>query len=168
MNLQNIDKARYRKHLIFVYIGWALGMIAITVPLATFLASQFGTEGESHMWFDFSSAIFAAIVIILFLNSHRNHPFLVEVAYVWDLKQQLNLIQRKQKKVDEAAKQGNHDALIILNFQYRGSKQLYELDDNDITLDTLGLKIAGNDALLEAAGLSNSTDLYEPSMLKNF
>lgn len=168
MNLQNIDKARYRKHLMYVYIGWALGMILITVPLATLLASQFGTEGESRLIFDFSSAIIAAIIIILILNKNRNHPNLVEVAYVWDLKQQLNLIQRKQKAIDEAAQNGHHDALIILNFQYRGSKQLYELDDNNITLDTLNLKIAGNDALLNSAGLSNSTDLFEPRMLDNF
>jgi len=168
MNLQTIDKTRYRKHLMFVYIGWALGMILITVPLASLLAYLFGSEGGSNNVFDIISAIIAAIMVILFLNKNHNHPFLLEVAYVWDLKQQLNRIQRKQKTIDNAAKNGNHDALIILNYQYRGSKQLYQLDNNVITLDELNLKISANDAMLDAAGLSHSTDLFKPSMLDIF
>lgn len=168
MNLQTIDKTRYRKHLMFVYIGWALGMILITVPLASLLAYLFGSEGESNNVFDIISAIISAIIVILFLNKNRNHPFLLEVAYVWDLKQQLNRIQRKQKAIDNAAKNGNHDALIILNYQYRGSKQLYQLDNNVITLDELNLKISANDAMLDAAGLSHSTDLFKSSMLDIF
>lgn len=168
MNLQTIDKARYRKHLNWVYFGGALGIILITVPLAALLVYFFGAQGKSNIWFDFSSAFVAAFIVLRVLSKNRRHHYLTEVAYVWELKQQLNLIQRKQKPIDEAAKKGDHNALIILNFQYRGSKQIYQLDDNVITLESLNLKIAGNDAMLNTAGLSNSTDLYEPNMLNSF
>jgi hypothetical protein len=92
---------------------------------------------------------------------------------VWDLKQILNKIYRKQKKIEvqlEEAKikQDQHDAMIIMNFQYRGSKQLYELDDNTITMAELNSKIKQLDKRMLAAGLSLSTDAFDVEMLDRF
>jgi hypothetical protein len=93
---------------------------------------------------------------------------MTEVVYVWDLKQQLNRIYRKQRKIEAAVENDDQDAMIILNFQYRGSKQLYELDDNTITMQGLVSKIKVLDKRMKAAGLSTSTDEYEPGMLDRF
>ena len=93
---------------------------------------------------------------------------------VWDLKQILNKIYRKQKKIEEAMikkamiKKKQHDAMIIMNFQYRGSKQLYELDDNTITMVELNSKMKQLDKRMLAAGLSLSTDAFDAGMLDKF
>jgi hypothetical protein len=90
------------------------------------------------------------------------------VVYVWDLKQQLNRIHRKQRKIEAASDEGDHNAMIIMNYLYRGSKQLYLLDDNTITMEDLDIKLQVLDSRMESAGLSLSTDLYDPSMLDRF
>ena len=58
--------------------------------------------------------------------------------------------------------------MIILNYLYRGSKQLYLLDDNTITMEDLAVKMAAHDSRMQAAGLSLSTEAYDPSMLDRF
>jgi len=63
---------------------------------------------------------------------------------------------------------GDQQAMIVMNFQYRGSKQLYLLDDNTITLTELNSKIAQLDKRLLAAGLSLSTDTFDIAMLGSF
>ncbi len=49
-----------------------------------------------------------------------------------------------------------------------GSKQLYQLDDNTITMVGLPGKIRLLDKCMEASGLSLSTDSYDPAMLDRF
>ncbi|MCW8942233.1 MAG: DUF3087 domain-containing protein, partial [Gammaproteobacteria bacterium] len=98
----------------------------------------------------------------------RNHPFMLEVVYVWDLKQQLNRIHRKQKKIEARIKENDHDAMIIMNYMYRGSKQLYQLDDNTITMGTLNSKINVLDSKMKDTGISTLTDAYDPAMLDRF
>ncbi len=58
--------------------------------------------------------------------------------------------------------------MIIMSFMLYGSKQLYELDDNTITMEDLLRKIQVHDKRMEAAGLSSLSDLYNPAMLKRF
>ena len=74
---------------------------------------------------------------------------MVEVVYVWDLKQQLNKIRRKQRKIEAAIENNDKDAMIIMNFMLHGSKQLYELDDNTITMDDLLIKIQVHNERME-------------------
>ena len=74
---------------------------------------------------------------VALLEKLRAHPFTKEVLYVWDLRQVLNRIYRRERKLEAAADAGDRDALIVLNFFYRGSKQRYELDDTLVTIDEL-------------------------------
>jgi len=85
-----------------------------------------------------------------------------------DLKQQLNRIYRKQRKIEAAIENNDKDAMIIMNFMHQGSKQLYELDDNIITMEDLLRKIQIHDKRMEAAGLSSLTDSYKSAMLDQF
>jgi len=168
MQLQEIDKTRYRKHLNVVFAGIVVALIIITLGSSTLYIHFLSTPEEPHFLHNLAGVITAAGIIIYALNKLRSHPFMLEVVYVWDLKQQLNRIRRKQRKIEAAVENNDHDAMIILNFQYRGSKQLYELDDNTITLDSLLSKISILDKRMLAAGLSTATEAYEPSMLDKF
>ncbi|MBN4063262.1 DUF3087 family protein [Cardiobacterium sp. AH-315-I02] len=166
MQLINIDKSRYSKHLKIVFAGMVVVLLVITLASSTLIIQLFGTEGESHFWFNLTGVAIAAATVVYILTKLRHHPFMFEVVYVWDLKQILNKIHRKQKKVE--AQMDKHDAMIIMNFQYRGSKQLYELDDNTITMAELNSKITQLDKHMSAAGLSSSTDTFDTKMLDRF
>lgn len=168
MQLKQIDKTRYRKHLNIVFAGIAIALITITLVTSTLYIQLLSIPNESHFFHNLAGVITAAAVVIYVLNKLRQHPFMYEVVYIWDLKQQLNRIHRKQRKIEAAVENNDPNAMIILNFQYRGSKQLYELDDNTITMEGLVSKIRLLDKRMEAAGLSLSTDLYKPAMLDQF
>ena len=168
MQLKEIDKTRYRRHLNVVFAGIAAALIIITLSASKLFIYLFSNPEDSHFFHNLAGVVAAAAIIIYALNKLRPHPFMFEVAYVWDLKQQLNRIHRKQRKIEAAVEKNNHDAMIIMNFQYRGSKQLYELDDNTITMQGLVSRIRLLVKRMEAAGLSSSTDSYEPAMLDRF
>lgn len=146
----------------------AIALLSITLATSTLIIHLFGTPGESHFWFNLAGVAIAAISVVFMLTKIRHHPFMFEVTYVWDLKQILNKIYRKQKSIEAKLEQGDHDAMIIMNFQYRGSKQLYLLDDNTITLAELSSKITQLEKRMSAANISTSTDVFEISMLDSY
>ena len=143
-------------------------LIIIALSTSALLIYFFSNPESSHFMHNLAGVVIAAAFVGFLLTKLRQHPFMFEVVYVWDLKQQLNRIHRKQRKIEGAVEEGDHDAMIIMNYLYRGSKQLYLLDDNTITMEDLAIKIQALDSRMEAAGLSLSTDSYDPSMLDRF
>ena len=125
MQLFEIDKTRYRKHLNIVFAGIAAALIVLGLGISTLYIRLFSTPEASHFWHNLAGVATAAGIVIYVLTRLRPQPFMREVVYVWDLKQQLNRIHRKQRKLEAAIANNDHDAMIILNFQYRGSKQLF-------------------------------------------
>lgn len=168
MKLHEIDKARYRKHLNRVIIAIIFFMLMTSLSVSTALIVSFGMNYESHFWFNVAGVAVSAIFVVLLLLRYKSAPYMAEVSYVWDLKQVLNKIYRKQKKIEAAMELGNKEAMKIINFQLKGSKQLYQLDDNTITLDELGLKISRHDALMREAGLSTDVEELEVARLQQF
>lgn len=168
MQLIEIDKKRYRKHLRVVFAGIAIALLVIALGSSTLIIQLFGTPGESHFWYNLGGVVLAAVVVVFGLNKLRDQPFMLEVTYVWDLKQQLNRVYRKQSKIEPLVEDNDLDALVIMNFFYRGSKQLYELDDNTITMDTLGIKLSALERRMKDLGMDLSTDAYHPGMLDRF
>jgi len=168
MQLIDIDKTRYRKHLRIVFAAIAAALAIIALSSSTLIILLFSTPGADHFWHNLAGVVLAAIVVAFTLNKLRKQPFMFEVVYVWDLKQQLNRIHRKQKKIEAGIDKNDHDAMIIMNYMYRGSKQLYELDDNTITMGTLNSKINVLDSKMKGADISTSTDAYDPAMLDRF
>ena len=168
MLLREIDKTRYRNHLKVIFAGIIVALIVFSLSTSTLFIYLLSTPEVEHFWYNLAGVGVAAVIIIFALLKLRLHPFMAEVVYVWDLKQQLNRIYRKQRKIEADVENNDHDAMIIINFLYRGSKQLYELDDNTITMEGLDSRISILDKRMEAEGLSLSTDLYETAMLDRF
>ena len=168
MKLKEIDKSRYSKHLKLVFVGIVVALIVITLSVSTLIIRLFSTPETDHFWFNLTGVVIAAVIVVFVMMKLRQHPFMLEVVYVWDLKQMLNRIYRKQRKVEPKVEENNRDAMIIMNFQYRGSKQLYELDDNTITIDNLIFKLKALEERMQEAGLSTSTDEFTPDLLDQF
>jgi hypothetical protein len=168
MQLTDIDKARYSRHFKLTFAAIAIALAVLSITISTIMIRLFSTEHEPHFWFNLGGVVIAAIIVFQVLKKLRHHPFLYEVAYVWDLKQQLNRIARKQRKLEELAEGNDADAMRILLFQYRGSKQLYELDDNTITIDELIPRLKRLEKRMQEAGLDISTVSIETSRLDRY
>ena len=117
MQLQAIDKARYQRHLRIVFAGIVALLVIITLAASTAFIRFFSTPEASHFMHNLAGVGVAAGIVVFILTRLRNHPFLQEVVYIWDLKQQLNRIYRKQRKVEAALEQNDVEAMHIMNFQ---------------------------------------------------
>jgi tRNA/tmRNA/rRNA uracil-C5-methylase (TrmA/RlmC/RlmD family) len=84
------------------------------------------------------------------------------------LKQTLNKIYRQQAKITPRMQNGEAKALLVMNFYYQGSKQLYQLDNNTITMEELNQKIQDLDALLEKHQVSVSLEEFNVQLLSDF
>ena len=168
MHLQDIEKATYRQRFRIVFVAVVVLLVVVSLGTSTLLIARFGTPGESHFWLNLTGVAVGAAVVVLTLTKLRQHPYLREVVYVWDLKQQLNQIYRRQRKIEPLVEKNDPDAIAIMYFFYRGSQQLYELDDNTITMDTIELKLRALQRRIEELGINVTTDSYRKAMLERF
>ncbi|KJY97096.1 DUF3087 domain-containing protein [Pseudoalteromonas ruthenica] len=168
MKLQQIDKARYRKHLNRVLAACIGALVLGSLGIARLLIIAFPSASGSHFHWNLLGVIITCAAIALVLKRVQHHPYLREVLYVWHLKQALNQITRRLRKIKAAAEQGNVEAMHALQFNYSGSRQLWQLDDNTITMDELALEQAKLDTLAERYQVEPSAERYHSSTLKQF
>ena len=168
MQLREINKIRYRKHYKIIFAGIAFVLLIIAPGTSALFISLFSNPEGSHLFHNLAGVLVGVAIITFLLNKFRQHPFMLEVIYVWDLKQQLNKIRRKQRNIEAAVENNDKDAMNIMNFNLHGSNQLYEQDDHPLTMEDLLRKIQLHDERLQAAGLSSSTDAYNPALLEKF
>jgi hypothetical protein len=168
MKLRQIDKSRYRKHYKIVFVAIVIELIAVSLVSSALLISWLSSPDESHFILNIVGVVVAALLVLYALYRFRDHPFMDEVVYVWNLKKQLNLIYRKQHKIEPLIEDNNVDAMVVMNYMYQGSKQLYELDDNTITLSDLAIKSRDLNTKLEEKELKLNTDDYYSGLLDQF
>ena len=168
MKLRPIDKYRYRKHYKIVFAAIVIELTALSLVCSALLISWLGSPDESHFTLNLVGFVVAVMIVAYTLYRFKDHPFMDEVVYVWNLKKQLNLIYRKQHKIEPLIEDNNVDAMLIMNYMYQGSKQLYELDDNTITLDDLEIKARHLNTKLEENGLKLNMDDYDSGLLGQF
>ncbi len=168
MTLKEINKMLYNNHLRVVFVSMALAFMLFSVINSTLFIYLFSRPEVSHSWHNLTGVAVAAFFVYVVLNRYRQHAYMFEVVYVWDLKQHLNRINRKLRKLEAAVENNDPDAMVIMHFMYRGSKQLYTLDDNTITLDGLISKIDVHDQHMQDLGLSLTTIDFNPAMLEQF
>ncbi len=168
MQLKDIDKQRYSKHFKQLFIGVSVLMLSIALVVSQLLMLLTNSTGDSNFALNVAGAASAAIVAGYLIRRYRHHPWMYELMYVWQLKQALNRIYRKQKAIKAAMQEGNRDAMVIMNFSYQGSKQLYHLDNNTITMDELNKAITELSNLLEQHQFSIEITDYRPELLDQF
>ena len=78
------------------------------------------------------------------------------------------MIYRKLKKIQLASESDNVNALIIMNYYYESLIQVYQLDDNTITLTQLIKKQQALQQKIEEKQLTISSSQFEKSLLKEF
>lgn len=168
MQLRSIDKNTYSKRYKTVFAAIVAALVVISLGSSAIMIQLFGNPDGSNFMLNLVGVTLAGVVVFLVIYRMRNHPYMDEVVYVWNLKQNLNRIYRKQRKIEPLIDDNNVDAMVIMNYMYEGSRQLYQLDDNTITMDQLELKVSHLKAKLEETGVTVSTDQYDPGMLDRF
>lgn len=168
MKIRPIDKKRYSKHYKIVFSAIVMELIAVSLASSALLISWLSSPDESHFILNIVGVLVAVLLALYAVYHFRNHPFMEELVYVWNLKKQLNHIYRKQHKIEPLIEDNNVDAMIIMNYMYQGSKQLYELDDNTITMNDLAIKTRHLNTKHEERGLKLTTDDYYAALLDQF
>lgn len=168
MQLKDIDKVRYRKHLNRVIVACIAVLAAGSLGIAQLLIALFPDPDGAHFHWNLLGVVLTALVIGFWLNKIRNHPFMTEVTYIWELKQVLNQITRKMQKLQTAAAQGNVTAMTALQYSYAGSRLLWQLDDNTIVMDELAVEQAKLDALAAKFNIELDSSAFDIKDLAQF
>jgi len=188
MQLIDIDKARYRKHLNIVIVGFIASLMVLSLLFGSILISLFSTVGDSaviqaatdaladaanaepetNFRYNLLGVILALLANAAVLHSVKNSEFFKEIYYVWQVKQLQNLIYRKLKKVKAAGKEGDETALIILSFYYQCQIQVYKLDDNTITLSSIEKHLQEVNDIIANKGLSIDASKFDKKMITSF
>jgi len=132
------------------------------------LIALFPAEQGTHFHWNLLGVILSILIVVVAFKANKQHLFLHEVVYVLDLKQALNLISSKMARVQQAARMGDSNALLALQFSYTGSRQLWLLDDNTITLGSLEESQGELDTLLLKYELTVDITQYNSELLKVF
>jgi hypothetical protein len=168
MQLIEINKVRYRRHLNIVIASCVGGLAIGSLAISQTLIALFPDESGSHFNWNLLGVVISSVTIAWLLNKFRTHDFMTEVVYVWELKQTLNKINRRMLKLKAASVKGNADALLAIHYSYAGSRLLWQLDDNTIVMDELTIQQAELDNIAAKYNLILNTDDYDASILKQF
>ncbi|WP_407333260.1 DUF3087 domain-containing protein [Enterovibrio sp. 27052020O] len=168
MQLEKIDKTLYRSRLNRVIVACIASLAISSLAISQTLILIFPSESGSHFHWNLLGVVVSTIALVMILLKLKTHPKMREVAYVWDLKQALNAIYRKNRKLLAAAKQGNQDAMLALQFSYEGSRQLWQLDDNTITMSSLNDAQAQLDEWVREYNVQLDITNYKSALLKAF
>ncbi|EGG94456.1 hypothetical protein IMCC1989_2757 [gamma proteobacterium IMCC1989] len=168
MKLIEINKTRYRRHLKIVMAGCAVGLALGSLGVSQTLIAFFPDESGSHFYWNLLGVVVAGVTMAWFLNRSRQHDFMTEVVYVWELKQSLNKINRKIAKLDAASREGDADALLAMHYSYAASRLLWQLDDNTLLMDELLIKQADLNNLAAQYEVTLNADDYSEALLARF
>ncbi len=169
MNLHPIDKSLYQHRYKRVAIGLAVSLAVLALSFSTLLIALFGnSESGGNTGLNVIGVAVAVAILVFSLQKLKHKPYFEEVAYVWALKQELNHINRHIHKIKAAAQEGDANAMIILNFSYAGSEQLWQLDDNTLVMEELRGWKANLEQLKQRFNVETSLEDYHRELLRNY
>ncbi|NMP31570.1 DUF3087 family protein [Thalassotalea sp. M1531] len=146
MNIQTINKSTYRKRLNHVSVGFVLVFALFALIFGSFFIWAFAEpitdpETQSNFRYNLAGVVLALATMAMIANSIKRHKYLQEIYYVWQLKQLHNRIYRKLANIKAKQIEGDDNAKITLAFYYKTLKQVYELDNNTLTISNVNLEI---------------------------
>jgi len=168
MQLINIDKKRYRQHLNIVIVGFIITLLALSLGIGQLLIAGFGLVGQSNFKYNLLGVVLALLGCAAILHTIKKTIFFTEIYYVWQIKQIHNSIYRKLKKIKIAADNNEEQALIILTFYYQTLQQVYQLDDNTLTINTVKKELLKIEELIANKNLMICAEQFEIKLLTSY
>lgn len=164
----NIDKVRYRKNLNIVIVGFIATLLILALIFGQLLISLFSQEGVNNFSYNLMGVVLSLLACMAILHTLKESTFFKEIYYVWQIKQIQNLIYRKLKKIKQAAQDSENDALIILIFYYQSQQQIYQLDDNTLTMTKVNKEIADLQEIITNKNLTISAEQFNKKLLTSY
>ena len=164
MQLMNIDKAIYRKHLNIVIVGFISTLLILALIFGQLMIMSFAEEGVNNFKYNLLGVILSLLACMAILHSIKTSAFFKEIYYVWQVKQ----IQNKLKKIKLAAKDLDQDALMILTFYYQSQQQVYELDDNTLTITTVNKDLNDLQEKIAEYNLTIDIEQFDKKMISAY
>jgi len=170
MKFKEVDKALYRKRLNKVIAVFVVTFAILAVVFGSVLIALFGhpivdPETQSNFKFNVAGVVLALLFMSMGMNQIKRHTFLQDIYYVWQLKQLHNRIYRKLVKIKKASESNEANALIILAFYYRSLKQVYQLDDNTLTISKVNQDISDITHRLAEQNFDEVADKFDEKLL---
>lgn len=168
MTLKEIDKTIYRANLNRVIIAFIASFALLGLSFGQLLILFFSSPEMDNFKYNLTGVLFALVLCGGVLSKLKNSQYFNEIYYVWQLKQCQNRIYRKLKKIKQARDNNDEAAFQLLNFYYRSLKQVYLLDDNTITLNTIGSEIVALEDKAAALNISLNEPTFNSEALKQY
>lgn len=165
MQLKNIDKAVFKKRLNRFQAGLVGGLLVLSLGLSQVFIALW-SDGDSNTLLNLAAVAVSAFILAGIVSVIKDKHYMAEISYVRSLKAELNRIYRSSRKLEKALEEEREIAFVIRYFQLHGSRHLYQLEDNTLTLDDLNRQIAEFDERLAAMGLTPVVEDYSPELLK--
>ncbi|MFA0642603.1 DUF3087 family protein [Vibrio cyclitrophicus] len=174
MKLQKINKEEYRKKINLLLVSLVGSLAVFAIVFGTILIDLFGSgqsiAGESTGNFHLNVlGVILSVALNAFIASRvKGHDYFKEALYVWNLKQIHNQIYRKLKRIQPKAEQGDRDALTILYFYYTTQKQVYDLDNNTLTIKTVQQSLDNILELSEKWSIELDIEAFSKDLIAKF
>lgn len=168
MELKDIDKPRYRKHLNRVIVGFIASLTILALLFGYVLIAVFSSPGEDNFKLNLAGALMGLVICGGVLSKLKSSAYFYEIYYVWQLKQLQNQIYRKLKKIKLATETNNMKAVGILYFYYTSLRQVYLLDDNTLTMSKVNGDLQVLQGKAEAEGVDLDSLIFDKQDLKAF
>ena len=174
MKLQKINKEEYRKKMNLLLVSLVGSLALFAIVFGSILIELFGSvgsvTGEATGNFHLNVlGVILSVALNAFIASRvKGHDYFKEALYVWNLKQIHNQIYRKLKRIQPKAEQGDRDALTILYFYYTTQKQVYDLDNNTLTIKTVQQSLDNILELSEKWSIELDIEAFSKDLIAKF
>ncbi|MBT9243370.1 DUF3087 family protein [Vibrio kanaloae] len=174
MKLQKINKEEYRKKMNLLLVSLVGSLALFAIVFGSILIELFGSvgsvTGEATGNFHLNVlGVILSVALNAFIASRvKGHDYFKEALYVWNLKQVHNQIYRKLKRIQPKAEQGDREALTILYFYYTTQKQVYDLDNNTLTIKTVQQSLDNIVELSEKWSIELDIEAFSKDLVAKF
>ncbi|CAE6931139.1 DUF3087 domain-containing protein [Vibrio alginolyticus] len=174
MEIQKINKEIYRKKVNLVIGGFVVLLAVSSLAFSTLLISLFGNtniqpeQSTGNFHWNLIGVLLSLATSLSLLNQFKTRPYMKEVHYVWKLKQVHNKIYRKLKSIKTAASCDDLQALTILKFYYTTQKQVFELDNNTLTMSSVNKELEAIEKIEVSESLSLDVASFEEAWLDTY
>ncbi|GAA5316741.1 MAG: DUF3087 domain-containing protein [Candidatus Pelagadaptatus aseana] len=169
MQLHPIDKAVYQHRHKRVVIALIAALTILSLTFSSLLIAFYGSPEDGSNTALNAAGVLLAVAVLLVLGSKLKHkPYFAEVLYVWQLKQELNQINRRISKIKVAAEQGDSNAMVILNYCYKASEQLWQLENNTLVMEELHKWMADLELWQKKYNVQPSLEDYQRELLSRY
>lgn len=158
--IEEIDPVYYRKQTrkstliimaIFIVIGFSTAMLAVS-----YLGEYFNSQIGLNLFGAFVGLLITFGIVNAFL---KNSSWMKEAMYAWRLKRHIMYIYNRMRPLQEAADQGDVEAIKILRFYQLATEQACKLDNNSHALSELSGKMEALESKMKAMGIEvNQTE----------